>query len=144
MSLSRILVAIVIFCCVPARSQSSPAGEPDSKSSRQTPDSTPPSAETPQPIRVSAAVSQGLLVHKVDPSYPSKARKKGIQGTVSIRAVIDKEGRISDLRSVSGPEELTEAATKAVKQWRYKPYVLNGTAVEVDTLIRVNFTLENR
>src|SRR5208283_2252372 len=133
---SRTLLAIVIFCCAPGWAQSSSAAEPDSKPPQQTPDSSSPGAEAPQPIHVSAAVSQGLLVHRVQPSYPSRARKKGIQGTVSIRAVIDKEGRIADVRTVSGPDELTDAAVKAVKQWRYKPYLLNGAAVEVDTRIR--------
>jgi len=95
----------------------------------------------PKRVRVSQGVSKGLLIHKVQPNYPIEARQAHIQGTVVLRATISKEGRIVDLHLISGPEELAEAAIGAVQQWRYRPYMLLGEAVAVDTEIVVNFQL---
>jgi protein TonB len=95
----------------------------------------------PQRIRVSQGVSQGLIVKKVQPKYPEKARQNRIQGTVVLHALIGKEGDIVDLSVVSGDPLLVKSAVKAVKQWKYKPYLLQGNPVEVDTQILVNFTL---
>jgi TonB family protein len=92
-------------------------------------------------VRVSAGVTTGLLLYKVQPVYPSEARQARIQGTVLLRAVIDKNGRIANLEVISGPKELAPAAIGAVQQWRYRPYLLMGDPVEVDTEIRVNFEL---
>ena len=92
-------------------------------------------------MRVSQGVSQGLLVHQVKPSYPPLARQARIQGTVVLQAVIGKDGNIQGLKVVSGHPMLAPAALEAVKQWKYKPYFLNGEPVEVDTTINVNFTL---
>jgi periplasmic protein TonB len=100
-----------------------------------------PKVATPQRVRVSAGVSQGLLVHKVSPTYPALARQARIQGSVVLQAVIGKDGSIQNLRAISGHPMLTPSAIDAVKQWRYKPYYLNGEPVEVDTQITVNFTL---
>ncbi len=102
---------------------------------------TVPKVATPQRVRVSQGVSQGLLIHKVQPSYPALARQARIQGTVVLQALIGKDGAIQNLHVVSGHPMLTGAALEAVKQWRYKPYYLNGEPVEVDTTINVNFTL---
>jgi|SRR5579863_4694576 TonB family protein len=110
---------------------------------------TPPSGEapsrvsvtTPQRVRVSQGVSTGLLIHKVNPIYPNEARRAHVQGEVILRAEISKEGRIVNLRLISGPEELAPAAIGAVQQWRYKPYLLMGNPVEVETTIQVNFVL---
>ncbi len=100
-----------------------------------------PKAATPQRVRVSQGVSQGLLIHKVQPAYPALARQARIQGTVVLQALIGKDGAIQNLHVVSGHPMLTGAALDAVKQWRYKPYYLNGEPVEVETTINVNFTL---
>ena len=100
-----------------------------------------PKAATPQRVRVSQGVSQGLLIHKVQPAYPPLARQARIQGTVVLQALIGKDGAIQNLHVVSGHPMLTGAALDAVKQWRYKPYFLNGEPVEVETTINVNFTL---
>jgi TonB family protein len=96
---------------------------------------------TPQRVRVSQGVSTGLLIHKVNPIYPVKARQAHIQGTVVLQAEISTEGRIVNLRLISGPEELAPAAIGAVQQWRYRPYLLMGNPVEVETTIQVNFKL---
>ncbi len=100
-----------------------------------------PKVATPQRVRVSAGVTEGLLIHKVQPNYPPLARSARIQGQVVLQAVIGKDGTIQNLHAVSGHPMLTPAAIDAVKQWRYKPYFLNGEPVEVDTQITVNFTL---
>jgi protein TonB len=100
-----------------------------------------PKAATPQRVRVSQGVSQGLLVHQVKPVYPPLARQARIQGVVVLQAVISKDGSIEGLHLVSGHPMLAPAAMDAVKQWKYKPYFLNGEPVEVETTINVNFTL---
>lgn len=101
-------------------------------------------ARFPQSVRVSNGVTQGLVLRKVNPSYPEEARKARIQGTVLFQAKISKEGKIADLQVTSGPEALIPAATEAVRQWQYKPYLLMGRPVEVDTEIQVSFTLRSK
>lgn len=100
-----------------------------------------PKIATPQRVRVSSGVQSGLLVRKVNPAYPPLARQARIQGTVILQALISKEGSITNLQLVSGHPMLAPAAIEAVKQWRYRPYLLNGEPVEVETTIQVNFTL---
>lgn len=100
-----------------------------------------PKVATPQRVRVSQGVTEGLILKKIQPIYPPLARSARIQGTVVLQAVIGKDGSIQGLRAISGHPMLTPAAIEAVKQWRYKPYFLNGEPVEVDTQITVNFTL---
>jgi periplasmic protein TonB len=100
-----------------------------------------PKVATPQRVRVSQGVTQGLLIRKVQPNYPPLARQARIQGSVLLQAEISKEGTIQNLRLISGHPMLAPAAIEAVKQWRYKPYILNGEPVEVETQITVNFTL---
>jgi len=100
-----------------------------------------PKVATPQRVRVSQGVTQGLLIRKVQPNYPPLARQARIQGAVQLQAEISKEGTIENLRLISGHPMLAPAAIEAVKQWRYKPYILNGEPVEVETQITVNFTL---
>jgi periplasmic protein TonB len=100
-----------------------------------------PKVATPQRVRVSQGVSSGLLIRKVQPAYPPLARQARIQGTVVLHAVIGKDGSIQNLTLVSGHPMLAPAAIEAVKQWKYKPYLLNGEPVEVDTEVQVNFTL---
>jgi periplasmic protein TonB len=94
-----------------------------------------------QMIRVSSGVAQGLLVHQVTPKYPPLARQARIQGTVVLHAVIGKDGSVQNLRVLSGHPMLTQAAMDAVRQWHYKPYLVNGEPVEADTQINVNFNL---
>ena len=100
-----------------------------------------PKVATPQRVRVSQGVSQGLLVRRVQPNYPPLARQARIQGQVILRAVISKDGSIENLQLVSGHPMLVQSALDAVNQWKYKPYLLNGEPVEVDTEVLVNFTL---
>jgi TonB family protein len=92
-------------------------------------------------VRVSYGVSEGLLVTKVAPTYPDLARSARIQGTVVMKALISKTGEVESLELISGHPMLAPAALEAVKQWKYRPYMLNGNAVAVETLIKVNFAL---
>jgi len=98
---------------------------------------------TPQRIRISGGVTKGLLIHRVEPTYPPLARSARIQGDVVLSAIIDANGQITNLQLVSGHPMLVPAALSAVKQWRYKPYLLNGQPVEVETTITVIFTLSS-
>jgi protein TonB len=100
-----------------------------------------PKIATPQRVRVSSGVVSGLLLRKVQPNYPPLARQARIQGTVVLQAQISKEGAIENLQLISGHPMLAPAAIEAVKQWKYKPYLLNGEPVEVETQVQVNFTL---
>ncbi|PYX88108.1 MAG: energy transducer TonB [Acidobacteria bacterium] len=100
-----------------------------------------PKVATPQRVRVSQGVSQGLLIKKVQPPYPPLARQARIQGQVLLQAEISKDGSIQNLRLISGHPMLAPSAIEAVKQWRYKPYYLNGEPVEVETQITVIFSL---
>ncbi len=100
-----------------------------------------PKVATPQRVRVSAGVTSGLLIRRVQPVYPPLARQARIQGQVLLRAQIGKDGSIQNLQLISGHPMLVQSALDAVKQWKYKPYLLNGEPVEVDTEVQVNFTL---
>jgi periplasmic protein TonB len=92
------------------------------------------------PVHISH-MSEGDLVKKVLPSYPPLARSARIQGAVILQAMISKQGAIENLRLLTGHPMLAPAAIEAVRQWRYRPYILNGEPVEVDTQITVNFSL---
>jgi periplasmic protein TonB len=96
---------------------------------------------TPQRVRISQGVTRGLLIHRVEPAYPPLARAARVQGEVVLSAVIDVNGQITNLQLVSGHPMLVPAAITAVRQWHYKPYLLNGTPVEVETTITVIFSL---
>jgi protein TonB len=100
-----------------------------------------PKVATPQRIRVSQGVTQGMIIRKIQPAYPPLARQARIQGPVVLQAEIGKDGSITNLRLISGHPMLAPAAIEAIKQWKYKPYILNGEPVEVETTITFNFTL---
>lgn len=94
-----------------------------------------------QVVRLSR-ISEGDLLRRVLPTYPPLARSARIQGTVVLQAMISKSGTIENLRLLSGHPMLAPAAIEAVKQWRYRPYILNNEPVAVETQITVNFSLE--
>ena len=94
-------------------------------------------------VHVKEGTTKGFLIHKVNPYYPPAARRAGIEGTVLLCAAISKKGRIENLTAVSGPPELIDSSMKAVKKWRYNPYMLNGEPVEVETEIRVIYALSH-
>jgi periplasmic protein TonB len=91
--------------------------------------------------KVSEGVMDGSLIHRVDPVYPEIARAIHLSGTVRLRAIISTDGRVQNLEVLSGNPILANAAVSAVRQWRYRPTLLSGSPVEVETLITVNFVL---
>ena len=93
------------------------------------------------PVRLSSVLVAGLALYKPAPPFPVIAREAGVQGTVMLQATISKNGTIENLRVVSGPALLQQAALEAVKSWRYRPYLLNNLPVEVETTVNVVFTL---
>jgi len=103
-------------------------------------DSRPASSKTAP--RVSGAVMAGNILNKVNPVYPQAAKDAKISGTVVLSAVIGKDGTVEHLTVVSGPEDLQKSALEAVRQWTYKPYLLNGNPIEVDTTITVSYSLQ--
>ena len=92
-------------------------------------------------LRISQGVSQGLLIKKVQPVYPQNAKAMRLEGPVDMEAVIDKEGKITNLKVLKGQPVLARAAADAVRQWRYKPYYLDGDPVEIETQITIVFKL---
>lgn len=101
---------------------------------------TPPPPVAAKTPRISVMM-EGSLIHRVDPVYPSLARAARVQGTVMLAAVIGRDGSVQNLQLLSGHPLLTTSAIDAVRQWRYRPYVLNGSPIEVDTQITVKFIL---
>jgi TonB family protein len=106
-------------------------------------DFTPPADAKPLPrrITISSGVASGLLLNQVPPHYPDQAKKAHVSGTVVIRVRIGTDGQIHDPEITSGPPMLVQAALDAVKNWVYRPYTLNGEAVEVDTQVNIIFNL---
>jgi protein TonB len=84
---------------------------------------------------------EGNLIYKVQPVYPPLARSARIQGSVLLRAIISRSGTIENLNVISGHPMLVGAAINAVRQWRYRPYILNDEPVEVETQVTINFSL---
>jgi len=93
-------------------------------------------------IRVDPETQQRKLIHPVRPKYPDVARHAGIEGAVRLRAIIDKDGTVQDVKVLSGPAVLAEAATEAVRQWRYQPTLMDGKPVNVVTTVTVEFKLQ--
>jgi TonB family protein len=93
------------------------------------------------PLTVSASDMAGNKISGPVPKYPEEAKKEGIQGAVVLNAVIGKDGTVEELTVASGPKELQESSLDAVRQWKYKPYLLNGDPVEVKTTINVIYSL---
>lgn len=100
----------------------------------------PPPPPPVRQLRVSHMM-EGNLAYRVQPNYPVLAKQARIQGQVVLRAIISREGAIENLQVLSGHPMLAPAAVEAVRQWRYRPYVLNGEPVEVETQVTVNFVL---
>jgi protein TonB len=94
------------------------------------------------PLRRGGDVQAANLIHQVNPVYPTIARQTRVQGVVVMEAVISKDGSVDRLRVISGHPFLSQAAIDAVKQWKYRPTMLNGEPVDVITTITVTFTLQ--
>ena len=93
-------------------------------------------------VEVSGSRMEELLIDKVLPTeYPAAAEKKGVHGTVTMKAMVGADGLVKSVEAVSGPEELRASALAAAKQWKFKPYLLDGTAREVTTTLTITFEL---
>ena len=105
----------------------------------------PSDVDSPRPVlqtvNISQGVSQGLLVRKVQPIYPANALHMKVEGPVQLLATIGKTGNITAVKVLSGEPILAKAALDAVKQWKYRPYYLNGDPVEIQTQVTINFKL---
>ena len=144
--IARTLVLAVSMLCVcasmSAQEQKDESPQPAAVAPQSPPDQPSlPAVQSPQQIRVEEGVTRGSIIKKVQPKYPKDARKNRVQGTVVLQARISKTGDVADLRVISGDELLVPAAIKAVEQWKYRPYLLKGQPIEVQTRITLNFTL---
>jgi periplasmic protein TonB len=101
----------------------------------------PPPPRPKAPLRIGGNVMAASLIHQVTPIYPQIAKTAHISGTIVLHAIIGTDGTVQDLQYISGPPLLMHEAMSAVRQWRYKPTMLNGEPVQVDTTISVVFTL---
>jgi TonB family protein len=137
--------ALVIFMATAALAlgqTSSPQGTPASQSSAPEPSSqSSADVETTHSVRVGGNVAQASLMYQVAPVYPPLAKSAHLSGTVLLHCIIGTDGTVQELHYVSGPPLLMKSAMDAVRQWRYKPTVIDGTAVQVDTTVSVVFTL---
>jgi len=101
-----------------------------------------PSAQaslTDKPVQVPAAEMEKLLVHRVDPVYPESARQSNLSGIVTLNAIVDADGSVSQVNALSGPATLQQAAVDAVKWWRFEPYKISGHPARVQTVVGVEF-----
>jgi TonB family protein len=117
------------------------ADQPIHVKANPVPQSSQPGNDELPRIRVGGNVATANLIHQVTPVYPDKAKRARVEGTVSIHAVITKDGGVRDAQIIQGRCLLAEPALDAVKKWRYKPTLLEGKPVEVDTTIQVVFQL---
>jgi len=139
LSLPQTFLTITVGLLIMASSFPGVPAHADDKEQRQRPAATEP---TPiKPIAIDSQVSTGLLIYKVQPEYPAKAKAARVSGIVTLRAIISKTGEITNLRVVCGPKQLQESSLKAVQQWKYRPYLVHDEPVEIETMIKVFFTL---
>ncbi len=101
----------------------------------------PPKVAAPQRLRVSQGVAAGNVIYNPTPPYPQMAKIAHIQGDVVLQAIISKTGTIENLHGVSGHAILIQSALETVRTWKYKPYLLSGEPVEVETTITVKFSM---
>ncbi|HWF06503.1 MAG TPA: energy transducer TonB [Candidatus Angelobacter sp.] len=122
--------------------QAKPAPSPQAEQQAK-PDQTQP-AQPPKPIRIriSSGIASSLKIKDVTPIYPDAAKQKGIEGDVILVATINTDGTVENLRVVQGNPILTVSALDAVRQWKYKPYILNGKPAEAETTIKIQFHMK--
>jgi len=92
-----------------------------------------------EPLRIGGKIMESKLIHKVNPVYPEQAQKIRLSGNVMLEVTVNEDGFVSDVRVISGHPLLREAAIEAVKQWQYRPTLLNGKAVPIIATITVVF-----
>jgi TonB family protein len=139
-SASAFAVAVWRFSVGPVPA---PPVEPLSSEARFLAEASAASETLATPIKVPANVTAASIVTQTMPEYPEKARAGRIQGEVVLHAIIDKEGKISEVQILSGDDVLAQSAVEAVRQWRYKPMLVDGEVKEVDTTITLTFSLKD-
>ena len=100
-----------------------------------------PSSTSSGPVRLSPAAAQALLIHRTDAKYPGSAWRKGIEGKVEVKASVDKEGNVKEVALLSGDQHFAQSALDAIKNWKYKPYLLQGQPVEFETTVAMEFKI---
>lgn len=98
-------------------------------------------SKKPPKLRIAQGVAEGNILHKVPPHYPEEAKQNHITGDVILDFTIDRNGNVTGLKIISGHPLLASAAVDAVKQWKYKPFLLNGEPVDVETTARIIFRM---
>lgn len=124
--------------------ESAPGSKSEPSPPPQQDEQKPPQPSRPQRVRISQGVGEKFIAKKVPPKYPAEAREQHIQGTVLLKAEIDKDGNVESLSLISGHPLLASAAIEAVGQWKYKPFLLSGEPIAVETQVQINFTLSWR
>jgi protein TonB len=139
MKLTITTLALALAVCAGAYA----SGQGTEYAGTSVPDAAPVQTVAPAPrvVRIPGGVAAGNILTKVQPVYPPEAKAQGISGTVLLHALIGKDGTIQELTPVAGNDLLQKAALDAVRQWTYKPYLLNGDPVEVETTIHVVYSL---
>src|ERR1022692_584989 len=125
------LIGLLLFSAACACSQTEPP-----------PPSSPRAASAPSPVEVAPEAASALVVQKASIKYPDAARKAGIQGPVVLRIVTTYSGEVKEVTVVSGDPALAQAAMDAVKQWKYKPYLVEGSPAEIETQVSINFQIK--
>lgn len=100
-----------------------------------------PTANHPRKLRISSGLAETNLIHKVQPVYPPEAKANNVKGEVVLQCLIGKDGSVTNLKVVSGHPWLAQSALDAVRQWKYRPFLLNGEPVEIETSVKVRFHL---
>lgn len=139
--LDAVLATLDSITTMPQRSAAETGQTPSPKAKELETTVSKPVVARPDRVRVSGGVTAGLLIKKVNPTYPADARSARIQGTVVLKVQINKTGDITYLELIEGPIELAGSAVAAVRQWKYRPYLLMGEPVTVETQIQVNYEL---
>jgi len=133
--------APVCLVCVPGGTGNNPSANSVLNSLGNNAAAVPPAPKHATPPPRISRMMEGNLIYRPQPVYPPLARSARVQGPVLLRAIISREGTIENLQVLSGHPMLVHAALDAVRQWRYRPYMLNGEPVEVETQVTVNFLL---
>jgi len=107
----------------------------------EAPPPPPPPKKKKDPIRVGGNVQASRLVHRVEPEYPELAKRARVSGMVILQVIVSEGGSVQEVKIVRGHPLLNDAATRAVRQWRYSPYLLNGEPIPVIATVTVNFVL---
>jgi len=125
----------------PSQSETPKAASPLPSSPSPAPSPTPEAGPKPMKLRVSPGVAESLISHKVQPKYPREAKEKRIEGDVVIKIVIGRDGEVKSLEGSHGESILMQAAMEAIRQWKYKPCLLDGQPVEVESQVKISFHL---